>query len=294
MTKKFKVGFIGLGLMGNPMAKNIYKAGFTLSVFNRNSKRLADFKKLKGVNILPSPAELSKNVDFVITCVTGPEDVKEVMLGKDGVLHGFHPGLCAIDMSTIGPTAAVEVAKALKKAGVDFLDAPVTGGTTGAEKGTLTIFTGGDEEVYKRAKPVLEAMGTNLQYMGRQGNGQAMKLINNLIVGITTEALAEGFLLADSLGLKRERVAQALEGVFGMSPGMKAKMPNMVANKFPVSFSVANIRKDLMLAVLENKKGKTKTLPVGEMVERLYRRGMDLGYSEQDLSAIVKILSDKR
>lgn len=292
---KLRVGFIGLGLMGNPMAKNILKKGFPLSVFNRNPKRLKEFES-SGVTLYHSPAQLAENVDVVISCVTGPKDVKEVMLGKDGVVKGAGPstnrsGKIAIDMSTIGPTAARDVASGLKKAGVEFLDAPVTGGTTGAEKGTLTIFIGGDEKIFEKIRPILEAMGTNLQYMGEVGDGQAIKLINNLIVGIAIEALAEGFLLGDSLGLKRQRVAEALENVFAMSPGMKAKMPNMVANKFPVSFSVANIRKDLKLAIDESKKSKVK-LPSLINAEKLYKKGMDLGYSEKDLSAIIKILSD--
>lgn len=302
VNKKLRVGFIGLGLMGKPMALNILKAGFPLSVFNRSSKRLAEFKKLAGVTLYDSPAALASNVDVVISCVTGPRDVRQVMLGRKGVAEGDHKNLIAIDMSTIGPSAAIEIGEDLQECGVEFLDGPVTGGTTGAENGTLTIFIGGDEEVYKKVKPVFEAMGKNLQYMGKLGNGQAIKLINNLIVGMTTEALAEGFLLGDVLGLKRHRVSEALENVFGMSPGMRVKMPNMIANTFPPSFSVANIRKDLRIAINESKSQRVreskgpkvgKKLPGLANAEKLYAKGVKIGMGDDDLSAIIAILSAK-
>lgn len=289
---KLRVGFIGLGLMGNPMAKNILKKGFPLSVYNRTKQKCSDFKKL-GVNIYDSPAQLAQNSDVVISMITGPKDVSQVYLGAQGVAKGAGKGLIAIDMSTIGPSAAKEVAKGLKKVGVNFLDAPVTGSTEKATTGELSIFVGGNEQILEKVKPVLEAMGTNIVYMGGSGFGQSQKLVNNLLVGLTTESLAEAFLLGESLGLKRAQVAQALQNVFAVSPGMKGKMPFMVNRKYPTAFSVSNIRKDLKLALDESAKTQKK-LPLLKVAEQLYKIGMDLGYSNKDLSAIAEVLYHRK
>lgn len=289
-NKKLKVGFIGLGLMGNPMAKNILKSGFPLSVYNRTKSKTLEFKKL-GAEVYDSPASLASQVDVVITVVTGPKDVRQVIMGKNGIAEGLKNKGVIIDMSTIGVVAAMEIGEDLKECGISFLDAPVTGGTTGAENGTLSIFVGGDKKIFEEMKILLEVMGKNIHYMGKAGLGQATKLVNNLIVGETTAALAESFILAESLGLTRKQVAAALENVFAVSPAMKAKMPSMIANKFPVSFSIANIRKDLKLAKDENKSYGTKeNLPILAGVEKLYKKGLDQGMENEDVAAVVRII----
>jgi 3-hydroxyisobutyrate dehydrogenase-like beta-hydroxyacid dehydrogenase len=167
----------------------------------------------------------------------------------------------------------------------------VTGGTSGAEKGTLTIFIGAKESVYEKVKPVLEAMGTDLQYVGKIGMGQGVKLINNLIVGETITALAEGFLLADEMKIPRKKMAEALQNVFGLSPNMKNKMPNMIAGKHTVTFSVANIRKDLKLA--QDELEEVNILPQLKVAEKLYKAGMNKGLGNDDLSAVIKVLEEK-
>jgi 3-hydroxyisobutyrate dehydrogenase-like beta-hydroxyacid dehydrogenase len=286
--QKLKVGFIGLGLMGKPMAKNIHKAGFSLTVYNRSPKRLQDFKKL-GVSIAGSIKELAQNCDVVITCVTAPKDVKEVMLGKDGVIAGVHKGLVAIDMSTIGPSAAKGIARGLKKKGAEFLDAPITGGVPGAEAGTLTIFIGGDKKVFEKVRPVLGVMGEHLHYMGETGKGQAIKLIGNTIGAISIEALAEGMLLADKFGLKRQQVQDSLGTASLISPNLKMRMPFMVKQKYPVSFSLSNMRKDLKLAVDESK--GAKKMPVLKITEKLLKKGMDKGHAEEDYAVVLEVLT---
>lgn len=292
MVGKLRVGFIGLGLMGSRMALNLHKAGFLTAVYNREPSKLEVFSKL-GVATHSTPKLLAADVDVVISCVTGPKDVRAVMLGKDGVAAGGAKGLIAIDMSTIGSKAAAEIGSDLKTMGISFIDAPVTGGTTGAESGTLAIFVGGDKAVYEKILPVLEAMGNNIHYMGKSGLGQAIKLVNNLIVGETTIALGEGFLLGESLGLKRKQVQTALENVFAISPSMRAKMPSMVANKFPVTFSVANLRKDLKLAKDENKESELGyALPSLTLSEKLYKKGMDTGIGGEDVAAVIKVIED--
>lgn len=285
--KQMKVGFIGLGLMGKPMAKNILTKGFPLSVYNRSAEKTKEFQKL-GAGVAKSPRELGETCDVVISCVTGPKDVREVLLGKNGVALADRQELIVVDMSTIGPTAAMQIADDLKEMKIDFVDAPVTGGTVGAEKGTLTIFIGGKESTVEKVKPVLEAMGSDLQYIGKTGMGQAVKLINNLIVGETISALAEGFLLADAMKLPRKKMMESLQNVFALSPNMKNKMPNMVDQKHQVTFSVANIRKDLNLAQqeLEDK----SSLPLLKIAEKLYKKGIDEGMGNEDLSAVVEVL----
>ncbi len=287
-----KVGFIGLGLMGVPMALNLYKAGFLTAVYNRSPEKTKEFKRL-GVEVFTSPRMLASSVDVVVSCVTGPKDVRSVFLGKDGVATGASKGLIAIDMSTIGSKAAAEIGSDLKSMGVSFIDAPVTGGTGGAKNGTLAIFVGGEKSVYERILPIFEAMGNNIHYMGKSGLGQATKLVNNLIVGETTVALSEAFLLGESLGLKRKQVQTALENVFAVSPAMRTKMPSMVANKYPVTFSIANLRKDLKLAKDENKESELGyTLPSLALAEKLYKKGMDSGIGGEDVAGVIKVIED--
>lgn len=289
--QKVKVGFIGLGLMGKPMALNIHKKGFPLAVYNRSPKRLADFKKL-GISTYSSPAELAKNSDVVITMITAPKDVKEVALGKNGIAESGNKNLVHIDMSTIGPSAAKEVAKGLAKKGIDFIDAPVTGSTDRAKTGELVIFVGGDKKVFEKIKPVLEAMGTELPYMGSIGSGQAIKLVNNLIGGETIAVLAEAFMLGQSLGLTKKQIYEALKNTFSISPNMKNKMPMIVEGKYPVMFSVANMRKDLKLGLTEKSAGTY--LPILKTTEAIYKKTMDAGFADEDIAATFKIISQKK
>lgn len=288
---KLKVGFIGLGLMGKPMALNIHKKGFPLAVYNRSSKRLADFKKL-GIYTYSSPAELAKNSDVVITMITAPKDVKEVALGKNGIAESGRKGLIHIDMSTIGPSAAKEVAKGLASKGIEFIDAPVTGSTDRAKTGELVIFAGGKKEIVGKMKPVLLAMGAEVNYMGPVGSGQAIKLVNNMIVGETIASLGEGFVLGQSLGLTKTQIMEALKNVFGLSPNMKAKMPMLVEGKYPVAFSVANMRKDLKLGLDE--KDASTPLPILKTTEAIYKKTMEQGWGDEDIAAIFKIISRKK
>lgn len=290
MSKKLKVGFIGLGLMGSPMAKNILKAGFPLTVYNRTVAKTKELKSL-GASIAHSPFEVGKNSDVVITMVTGPKDVRSVLMGRNGVAANCENHPIIIDMSTIGPIAAQEIAQDLKTCGIDFTDAPVTGGTKGAESGELTIFVGGKPKVYKLVQPILEVMGKDIHYMGPVGFGQAAKLVNNLIVGETIATLAEAFILAEKMNLPRKKIADVLQNVFAISPNMKNKMPNMVTKKHPVTFSVANIHKDLHLAQLEI--SDTNLLPILKNAEKMYKKAMKKGFANNDLSAVVEAFDVK-
>ena len=282
------IGFIGLGLMGNPMAKNILKKNFSLAVYNRTPVKTKELQKL-GASVVKSPAELAKISDVIITMVTAGKDVEKILFSKNGVLEGTKKGLIVIDMSTIGLTYAKKIAEKLEKHGIEFLDAPVTGSTPKAITGELTIFVGGKKEVFEKVKPVLYAMGTTLCYMGTYGSGQAIKLINNHIIAANTIALSEAMLLADTMGLSRKITAQVLNTVPAISPYMQMKMPNYVSNNFPLFFSVANMAKDITLARSETKKSQNH-FPVLTTTEKLYKKAAKKNIKNEDMSIIIKVL----
>jgi 3-hydroxyisobutyrate dehydrogenase-like beta-hydroxyacid dehydrogenase len=283
-----KVGFIGLGLMGNPMAKNILKAGIPLTVYNRTASKVSEFKSL-GARIAGSPQELAGSSDIVITMVTGPNDVKEVLFGAHGVIEGRHKGLTVIDMSTIGTMAALEIVGRLNTVGIQFLDAPVTGSTPKAKSGELTIFIGGKKDVYEKVKPVLMAMGNNLHYVGKSGSGQAIKLINNYILAATIAVLSEGMIFADSIGLPPKVVEEILKTVPAMSPMMNLKIPNYVTQTYPLLFSMKNMRKDLSLAHEELKK-HTVDLPIFQKTRAVYELACKRGFVDADFSQVIKVI----
>ncbi|MGI0135359.1 MAG: NAD(P)-dependent oxidoreductase, partial [Candidatus Micrarchaeaceae archaeon] len=224
---KTTVGFIGLGLMGNPMAMNILKSNFSLSVFNRTLSKTDELQS-SGAKVASSPRMLAFQVDVLITMVTGGNDVEAVLFGADGVVEGVHKDLVVIDMSTIGHVKAKEISRKLAEYGIGFLDAPVTGSTSKAFSGELTIFVGGDKAVLERCKPVLSAMGTNIVHMGPTGSGQAVKLANNFLTATFNEAMMEGMLLADGMGLPRQKVAEALINTPNIPDGIKKNLPEFV------------------------------------------------------------------
>ena len=283
------VGFIGLGLMGKPMALNILKNEFPLVVYNRTSSKTEELQTA-GAKVAESPKGVAEVSDIVIIMVTAPEDVEEVVFGNNGIVTANKKDLTVVDMSTIGPTAAIKIAEKLKSSGISFIDAPVTGSTPKAITGELTIFIGGEEAVFEKVKPVLLAMGTTLHYMGKNGTGQAIKLVNNFLVAADTIAVSEAVLLADKMGLSREKVAEALKTATGTSPAMNLALPNFITNEFPAKFSLANLKKDVSLASQEMEKNSL-SLPTLKHAKELYDNGMDKNLGSEDFSAIMKIVS---
>jgi 3-hydroxyisobutyrate dehydrogenase len=285
-----RVGFVGLGLMGLPMAHNILRAGFPLSVYNRTKSKAKELAA-QGVVVAESPAVLGATCDVVVSIVTGPDDVRAVYLGPDGVVQSPKKDLIVVDMSTIGPTAAKQIAKDLAQHGVSFVDAPVTGSTPKATSGELTIFIGGDSAIVKKIEPVLRAMGTTLQYMGSIGMGQAVKMINNYFVGVEAVALAEGMILADSMGLPRAKAAEALSNFStGMSPVMKLVIGNYATGRYPRIFSLENLKKDVGLAMKE--KG-LQDLALMKLTKQMLDKGVEAGLGKEDFSTIIKIFTKK-
>lgn len=286
------VGVIGLGIMGVPMAKNIHKAGFPLVVYNRNPAKAEEFKSL-GVIVVDTPAKLGESAEVIITMVTAAEDVKAVLFGENGAIHKSTKTKLVVDMETIGPTAAIEIAVQLEKSGIDFMDAPVTGSLPKAKTGELTIFAGSKPEVFEKYKEVLEAMGKNIKYMGAIGKGQSIKLINNYLITHSFIGLANCLLLADAMGLDRKTFMDSIFDAPVISDFMRLKLPSMVSDEHPLLFTVENIIKDTELAQFEAEKSNVEINNIQEYID-LYKQAKDMGLGKEDVSTIIRVFDKKK
>lgn len=284
---KAKIGFIGLGLMGKPMALRLIKAGYDVTVWNRSVAKLKPLIKA-GAQAAATPAALAAQCDVVIIMVTGPHDVGEVLFAKNGVVDGAYPGLTIIDMSTIGRQAAVGVADALQDYGVDYLDAPVTGSTPAAEAGTLVIMVGGDKKVFSRCEKILQVMGTP-HYLGKQGMGALLKLAQNMIGAAEVCVLAEALQLCESYGLSAKDVAKVLPTTAVASPLIKLKLPAMAQKNYTTLFSLANMYKDLKLGQVEARRAGLK-LRVGRAAETVLAVAAEKGWAAKDYSVVREVV----
>lgn len=288
---KLRIGFIGLGLMGSRMATNLIKVGYSLVVFNRTSLKTKEFEKL-GAQVASSPAEIAKQVDVVISMVTGPKEVEEIYLGKQGVIKGAKKNLITVDMGTIGPSTAIKVNKVLNRYGISFIDAPVTGGLSGAKEATLSIFVGGEEKIFEKIKPILSTMGKKISYMGPVGSGQAIKLVNNLITAESMIVISEALLFAESIGISRKKMAETLEGAPTLSLFMNQRLPVIANNNYPVWFTLKNMHKDVALAIFELKKNKNlwKKLKFSPRTLANYKKAISMGFGDVDFAAVFKAI----
>jgi 3-hydroxyisobutyrate dehydrogenase len=241
------VGYIGLGLMGQPMARNILRKGFPLTVYNRTRSKTAGLEA-EGATVAPSIAALAAGVEVVCTCVTGPRDVVEVYLGEGGVLSGAREGTLLIDMSTIDPQTQQTVSRAAAGRGCAYLDAPVSGGVGGATAGTLAIMCGGDAATFERARPVLEAMGQHLYHCGPAGAGATAKLINNLISACTAAAASEAMVLGAKAGLDLAQLHDLLMDASAGSKALGSMRQGALVGNFEPGFTIDNMQKDVTLA----------------------------------------------
>jgi 2-hydroxy-3-oxopropionate reductase len=238
-----KIGFIGLGIMGKPMAKNLIRAGHTLVVLRRNkaSSELA----AAGAQLADSPREIAAQCDTVITMLPNSPEVREVALGKDGIIEGAHTGSVLIDMSSIAPLQAQEIGRALAEKGIDMLDAPVSGGEPKAIAGTLSVMAGGKQEVFDRCAPILKAMAASVVRTGELGAGNVAKLANQVMVAIQIAAMSEALVLASKAGLDPQLVCEAIRGGLAGSAVLEAKGPLVMDRKFAPGFRVRLHIKDL-------------------------------------------------
>ncbi len=282
------IGFIGLGIMGRAMAANLLRAGFPVTVWNRTRER-AQALAAAGAAVAANPASLAALSDIVITCVSDTPDVKEVILGPQGVIHGIRPGSLVIDMSTISPAATQAIAAALAARGVDMLDAPVSGGSEGAAQGTLSIMVGGKAEALQRAMPALVVMGKRITHVGESGAGQIVKLVNQVIVVGNCLAMAEGLLLAQAGGVDLHKALEAISGGAAGSWMLNNRGPQILARDWRPGFTIALQQKDLRL-VLEAADQQGVPLPGTALIFQLYRTLEAKGLDGDGNHALVKAL----
>lgn len=283
-----KVGFIGLGAMGRPMALNVLKGGHPLAVWARSPssvRPLAD----AGAEIHPSPAALAAACDMVCTMVTATADVERVLLGPDGVVHGARPGTLVADMSTISPFAARRMAARLAERGVDLLDAPVSGGVIGAEAATLSIMAGGAAEAFERARPVLACMGRTLVHIGASGAGQVAKAANQLFIVASLQGIAEAVALARAAGVDANRVLDALEQGAAGSRMLEIMGRRMARREFDPGVEARLHHKDAGI-VLDCAHEAGIALPLAALGTQTFNALMGRGGGRQDSSAIVTVV----
>lgn len=289
MEIMLRVGFIGLGAMGLPMAGNVVRAGFPLGVWARR-RESADPLLTQGAEWVDSPADLARRSDVVITIVTNSPDVEEVVRGPAGVLEGSHEGLVVADMSTISPGVSRAIAQAAAERGVVFLDAPVSGGTQGAEAGTLTIMVGGDAAGLERARPVLEAMGKNIFHVGESGAGEVVKLVNNVLVGAIAAATAEALVLGKSAGADVEMMAKVVGASTGASWQLANQFPlRAFSGTFRPGFMTDLLCKDLDLALALGSEQRSP-LFLTALARQLYGEAQAAGYGRDDYTSVLRIL----
>ena len=242
------IGFIGLGIMGKPMARNLLKAGYPLVVYNR-SRPAIEALAAEGAIVADSPKAVAQQADVVISCVSDSPDVEAVALGSNGIIEGAKSGSLYIDMSTIAPATARRVYTELKAKGIDALDAPVSGGDIGAQQGTLSIMVGGDEPAFQRSLPILQAMGKNIVYIGEAGAGQVTKACNQIVVALTVQAVAEALTLAKKSGVDVARVREALMGGFAQSRVLDVHGKRILEGNFQPGFKLDLHRKDMNIVL---------------------------------------------
>lgn len=285
-----KVGFIGLGLMGKPMASNILKKGYKLTVYNRSKRSVEEIVDL-GASRASSPREVGENSDIVIDMVTDEPDVREVLLGQGGVIEAARKGLTVIDMSTNSPDVAASISSALSASGVEFLDAPVTGGDKGARDATLTIMVGGEKQVFDRCLPVFRCMGKEIVYMGRTGLGQAAKLCNQVAVSLHTLATCESLLFATASGLNSETMLKVLTSGAASSWNLANLGPKIISRDFEPGFKAAHLHKDLKY-VMRLADDRKLSLPGTGIVSQLFNAVVAKEYGEKGTQVLARVLEE--
>jgi 2-hydroxy-3-oxopropionate reductase len=287
-----RIGFIGLGIMGKPMARNLAKAGFELVVHNR-SKAAVDELVAESSAFIPasSPREVAEQAKVLITMLPDSPDVRDVVFGDNGLAAAMSGGHLLIDMSTIAPATAIEVSGVLSKQGASALDAPVSGGDKGAIAGTLSIMVGGSAEDFERARSLFEAMGKTIVHVGGPGAGQIVKACNQVVVAINYAAVSEALVLGAKAGVDPEKIVQVLSGGLAASRVMEMRGPTMIAHEFQPGFRVNLHRKDLGIA-LETGKETGVPLPTTAIVSQLFETLAAAGNGDLDHSSLITVVEE--
>lgn len=281
-----KVAFIGLGVMGYPMAGHVLRAGFEICVFNRNAARAEQWCTEYGGVMAPTPAEAAKNADAVLVCVGNDDDVRAVVLGESGALSAMKPGAILVDHTTASADLARELAGAAQQQGKQFLDAPVSGGQAGAENGALTVMIGGDPSTYDLAKPVIDCYSRFSKLLGPAGHGQLAKMVNQICIAGVVQGLAEGLNFAMQAGLEGEALIETISKGAAGSWQMENRYQTMLQDQYEFGFAVDWMRKDLGIALAEAAKNGAE-LPVTALVDRFYQEVQAAGGGRWDTSSLL-------
>ena len=280
-----KLSFIGLGVMGYPMAGHLKKAGHDVTVFNRNPARAQKWVGEYGGQSAPTPAAAAKGQDMVFCCVGRDADLRQVTLGKDGAFSAMAKGALFVDHTTASATVARELSEQAKAAGFEFLDAPVSGGEAGAVNGKLTIMCGGSEAAYARAEPVFAAYAKQSRLLGPSGAGQITKMVNQICIASLVQGLAEGFSFARAAGLDIEKVVEVISKGAAQSWQMENRYKTMTAGEYNHGFAVEWMRKDLSI-VLEEARRNGASMPVTALVDQFYAEVEQMGGRRWDTSSL--------
>jgi 3-hydroxyisobutyrate dehydrogenase-like beta-hydroxyacid dehydrogenase len=284
-----RVAFLGLGIMGRPMAGHLARAGFDLTVWNRTAAKAEEFAAEQGAKAAPSATEAARSADVAITMVPDVPEVESVLFGRDGAAEGLAEGSLCIDMSTIAPSASRAIGERLRERGVAFLDAPVTGSRPKAEDGTLTIMVGGEADDFGRALPLFEVMGDVAIHVGPQGHGSMAKLINNTLAAVNAAAVAEGLVTARAAGLDTDALRRVVAAGSGASAMLDLKAEPMLVGDFEPLFKLEHMLKDVRHCLAAASEAGVEP-SVAEAAERLYTRADEAGRGGQDFAAIVTVV----
>jgi 3-hydroxyisobutyrate dehydrogenase len=289
MSATQRLAFIGLGVMGYPMAGHLARAGHQVTVYNRSANKAAQWVAAHGGASAPTPATAAKAADIVMMCVGNDDDIRHVTMGPDGVLAGIASGSVLVDHTTASAIIAREVYAACKERGVGFLDGPVSGGQAGAENGKLTIMVGGDADVYARAEGVLQHYARAVTLMGGPGAGQLTKMVNQICIAGMVQGLSEGINFGQKAGLDVEKVLDVISKGAAQSWQMENRGKTMVADKFDFGFAVDWMRKDLAICIEEARKNGA-LLPVTALVDQFYAGVQKMGGRRWDTSSLLRLL----
>lgn len=288
MDQSLKIGFIGVGAMGKPMAKNLLKEGLTVYAFDVVKANVEELTPL-GAIACETNHKVAASADVIFTSLPNASIVETVMNGSDGVFNSCRPGSIIIDMSSVSPASTLKMSKIAAQKGLSYVDAPVSGGTKGAEEGTLTIMVGASDAVFNTIAPILKIIGSNIYHVGDTGLGDAIKIVNNLLLGCNMASLAEALVLGVKCGLKAETMQEIISSSSGRSYAMDAKYQKFImAREFAGGFAMDLQHKDLGLA-LEAGKESNVPLPMTAMATQIFESGRAMGLGREDMSAVIKV-----
>lgn len=287
-----RVAFVGLGVMGYPMAAHLKAAGHDVVVYNRTTEKAEKWVREHGGRLAKTPREASEGRDIVFVCVGNDDDVRSVVYGDDGIFAGMQPGAILVDSTTDSAMLSRELFAKAKEKGLGFLDAPVSGGQSGAEAGTLTVMVGGDKADFDAAVGVIAAYSSAVTYMGKAGSGQLTKMVNQVCIAGVLQSLSEGLAFGRNAGLDMDRVVQAISKGCAGSWQMDNRSKTMLEGKFDFGFAVDWMKKDLCIVLDEAEKNGSE-MPLTAMVEKFYEKLQQRGDGRLDTSALIRLLADK-